>query len=644
MNVVSKRVPDPGDRRLFRIALAFGRTVGFERMEKLASVLDWTKRIFGLVTVFLALSVCAQAQAPSVNAVVNAASSSPALAPGALVSIYGANLAGSIAQAAGWPLPTQLLDVNVAVNGAPLPLLYVSPGQINGQLPFNVVGSATVSVNTTAGAGAAPVMISDTAPAIFSVTAPAGTLPDVTHSDGSLVTSAAPAQPGEYLTIYSMGLGLVNGSITEGQPAPSTPPLSTMAVVQVQLGGAPVTPSFAGLAPGFAGLYQVNFQVPQLASGTYSMALTAGSATSNALPLLVSNPAPIQHYEYVFPDGKMYVYDMDNGFTLVKQVPIPLANAGIRGTVASPVTHTLYISYGGDGDGNGNGSMLAYDLIADQVLWSVDYPFGIDSMAVTPDGKTIYMPTGELNDGNVWNVMDASNGKVLGSINGGAGPHNTVVSLDGSMVYMGPRNDNYLYVASTATNTLIRRIGPMVSGVRPFTINGKQTLAFTTATGFLGFQVSDINSGKVLYTVPINGFSVPANFQPSTPSHGISLSPDEKEIWVMDAANSYVHVFDITGLPGSPPKQVADLKFTRPMTDNEVGCAYDCARDGWVQHSRDGRFVFIGDSGDVFDAKTRKPIINLDTLYNTRKHIEIDWQSGMPISSTSRHGLGYVTQ
>ena len=94
----------------------------------------------------------------------------------------------------------------------------------------------------------------------------------------------------------------------------------------------------------------------------------------------------------------------------------------------------------------------------------------------------------------------------------------------------------------------MREIGPLESGVRPFTINGEQTLAFTTATGFLGFQVSSITSGRVLYTLTFPGFSYdPARFSPSAPSHGISLAPNEREVYVVDAPNSYVHVFDVTG-------------------------------------------------------------------------------------------------
>jgi hypothetical protein len=111
----------------------------------------------------------------------------------------------------------------------------------------------------------------------------------------------------------------------------------------------------------------------------------------------------------------------------------------------------------------------------------------------------------------------------------------------------------------------------------------------------------------------------------------------------MDSPNSYVHVFDVSGVPASAPRQVADIKLVGSMAGNESPCAYDCLRDGWLQHSRDGRFVYVGDSGDVIDTVTRKTAITLPTLHNTRKMLEIDWQNGVPISTTSRSGLGYVT-
>jgi Fibronectin type III domain len=394
--------------------------------------------------------------------------------------------------------------------------------------------------------------------------------------------------------------------------------------------------SDTGLSPATSYEYTVDAYD---AAGNHSQQSIAAQATT-------PSTAAVQHFEYVFPANAIDVYDLDNGDRLVQTIALPQAS-DIRGAAASPATHMLYVSYGGDGGANGGGSMLAYDLLGNKVVWTHAYPEGVDSMAVTPDGRTIYLPVGEESSASTWDVVDAANGNILTTIAGGAGPHNTIVSLSGEHVYMGGRNASYLTIANTTTNKVIKQIGPLLNGgVRPFTINGNETLAFTTATGFLGFQVSSITTGQVLYTVPVSG-----NFPytlgqagPSTPSHGISLSPDEKELWVMDQPNDYVHVFDVSGLPTSAPRQIADIKLTRPMTGSQLGCTYDCLREGWLQHSLDGRFAIVGDSGDVIDTATRQSVANLEPLYNSRVFLEVDWSNGVPVATSTRSGLGYVTK
>ena len=371
-----------------------------------------------------------------------------------------------------------------------------------------------------------------------------------------------------------------------------------------------------------------------------------------ANPVTVS-AGTIHHYEYVLTSGFIYVYDMDNGGNLVKRVSVP-TTAGVRGAVASAATGMLYISYGSDG--NNGGFQLAYNLATDQVSWTMSYSHGIDSQSVSPDGKKIYMPSGELSSGGTWYVEDSSSGNDIGTIDsGGSGPHNTIVSPSGSHVYMGNRDFNLsssspgvndFDIADTATDQVIGRVTPLKSGARPFTINSKETFSFNTVTAFLGFQVGDLTTGKVIYTVAVDGSKIPGyttQTSATIPSHGISLSPDDKEIYLVDQPNSYVHVFDVTGLPGSPPVQVADIKLVNQMSGNQNECAYDCLRDGWMQHSRDGRFVMVGDSGDVIDTLTRQTIATMPALLDSRVEIEIDFQDSTPIwAATSRSGIGYA--
>jgi DNA-binding beta-propeller fold protein YncE len=382
---------------------------------------------------------------------------------------------------------------------------------------------------------------------------------------------------------------------------------------------------------------------PARSTSTDTLCVVPGADLVFTFPALqnrkrIADAHSINHYEYVFPDSNIYVYDIDHGFKLIKHVAVP-TSTGVRGAVASAATGMLYVSYGSTRDAGG--SMLAYDLINDRVLWQKRYPFGIDSMSVGPDGCTIYMPTGELAWGGLWKVLEAMTGTVIGSIDSkGRGPHNTIVSPDGLHLYMGLRATDYVAVANTANYRLTGRIGPVSDGVRPFTINAAEKLCFITTSGFLGFQVGNVSSGKIVYTVPVRGFPA-AGGRASAFSHGISLSPDEKEIYLVDSINSYIHVFDVRGLPSAGPMQVADIRLVHPLSGGESHCAQDCLKDGWIHHSRDGRYVFVGDSGDVIDTASRTIVSMLPAMADTRKEIEIDFQGGKPIwAMNNRSSVG----
>ena len=356
------------------------------------------------------------------------------------------------------------------------------------------------------------------------------------------------------------------------------------------------------------------------ASGHSPAQLTAGSRIT-------------RHFEYVLNSGTIYIYSIDQHNKLVQTVGIPQIAGDPHGVVASPATGRLYVSFGGEGGSTGNGSMLAFDLRREKFVWQQNYPSGIDSMAITPNGKTIYMPVGESSGKGTWSVIEAATGNVVGAVQGPAGAHNSIMSQDGKRVYLGGVDDPYLYVVSTATNQVVDKIGPLhgPGAGRPFTINGSQTLAFNTASSFLGFQVSSIASGKVLYSVPVPGFTWNPETFGRTPDHGISLSPDERELYLIDTPNGYVHVFDVSGLPAAAPHDIADIKLEHAPPN-----------DGWLQHSRDGRYVYVGRSGDVIDTKSRKIVAYLPPLKNTADFLEIDWRNGRPVATTNRYGVGYV--
>jgi hypothetical protein len=361
-------------------------------------------------------------------------------------------------------------------------------------------------------------------------------------------------------------------------------------------------------------------------------------AAHSAQTGIVADAAGTVHYEYVFLDGSMAVYDVDKSFKLLKTISLPQTESGVRGVTVAPSSHLLFIIYGGDGNGY-NGSVLAYDLVAERVVWTVHLNTGIDSGQVSPDGKRLYIPTGENTPSGIWNILDTTNGAVVGTIQGGSGAHNTVISNDGRYVYLGGRGYRYLDVYDTTKGT-VRGIGPLVNTVRPFTVNGSNTLSFTTATEFDGFQVSSITTGKPLFTVSFG--AVPEGFQFSGPSHGISLSPDEKQLYVIDSPHKKVRVYDVSRVSeGVAPTQLGAISVAG-LSGTETPCAYDCGRGGWLQRSVDGRLVYVGDSGEVIETATRKVTATLPTLLNTKKSLEVDWAGGVPVATSNRTGVGQV--
>jgi uncharacterized protein (TIGR03437 family) len=198
---------------------------------------------------------------------------------GSLISIFGTNL-GPLTYANGLPLPTILGGTSVALNGVAIPLNFVSPGQINAQVPWEQqspdVVSLAVSVNGVPGCASTGLSDYGYAPGIFTVGS-SGQGAILIANTALLATSGAggrPATAGDYLSIYATGLGSVSNPPADGTAAGSNSLLNTAPTVTI--GGANALVTFAGLAPGFAGLYQVNVQVP------------AAASKGNAVPVILS--------------------------------------------------------------------------------------------------------------------------------------------------------------------------------------------------------------------------------------------------------------------------------------------------------------------------------------------------------------------
>jgi uncharacterized protein (TIGR03437 family) len=213
-----------------------------------------------------------------------------ALAPGAVVSIFGSGLSSKVLGATTVPLPTSLNNTSVLVGATQVPLYYVSPGQVNAELPVPLpLACCQRVVVLNNGVPSLPQQITST-PVDPGVAYFSGTLLIAQRPDTSLVDQAHPAKPGEVLVMYLIGMGATNPSgVTGGLPPPGLAP--TVVQPTVTVGTLPATVSFAGLSPTGIGLYQINFQVPPTSpAGTLDVVVQQGSVTANSTQLIVGTP------------------------------------------------------------------------------------------------------------------------------------------------------------------------------------------------------------------------------------------------------------------------------------------------------------------------------------------------------------------
>jgi len=235
--------------------------------------------------------------APSILAggVVNAANFSAPLAPGSIASAFGNFLVTAQAGYTGSPVPTSLLGLSLPINAGTLaPLFFVSNGQVNFQVPWELSGQTQTilagTLNGTTGA-AQTVSLAPFAPAIFATNGQGMGQGAILDSSYNLVDSTHPAAAGStYVSIYCTGLGPVTNRPVTGAPALVDPLSWTTAVPTVTIGGAPAdTVTFYGLAPGYVGLYQVNALVPAAAANGNAVPVTImiGGAVSNAVTMAV---------------------------------------------------------------------------------------------------------------------------------------------------------------------------------------------------------------------------------------------------------------------------------------------------------------------------------------------------------------------
>jgi len=335
--------------------------------------------------------------------------------------------------------------------------------------------------------------------------------------------------------------------------------------------------------------------------------------------MLVATPGVRNYLEY--GGHGLLMYDMDHGHQLVRRISTSgLDKDGkpdnVKGIAASAQTGKVYIST--------IGGMQCLDMATEKMVWEKKYPDGCDRMSITPDGQVIYAPSFE---GKSWYVLDAMNGNVLKTIGDApAGAHNTVMGKD--VVYLAGLHSSTLAVADQKTRAISSTVGLFVNSIRPYVVNGKETLVYANVDDLLGFQIADLKSGRVLYHVEVPGFLKGPVKRHGCPSHGIGLTQDETEVWVCDSFNKRIHIFDNTVMPPV-------LKQSIPTNDEA----------GWITWSIDGTLAYPS-TGEVIDVKTKKTVAMLKDEngkpVQSEKMVEVDFVNGRAVRAGDQFAMGKV--
>jgi DNA-binding beta-propeller fold protein YncE len=313
------------------------------------------------------------------------------------------------------------------------------------------------------------------------------------------------------------------------------------------------------------------------------------------------------------------VFDINNNHRFVKRIPTRGLHpngrpSNVKGIAVSIPLNSIYIS--------SLESLQRIDLTGDTVVWERKFDGGCDRMAISPDGLTMYLPSLE---NTFWNVVDCRTGDIIKKIPVYKRAHNTIYGHAGNVVYLDDIGSHWLYLADAKKHELTGKVGPFANNVRPFTINGKETLVYVTVDSLLGFEVGDLQRGTKVAHVEVEGWEAGPVRRHGDPSHGIGLTPDEKELWVCDGHNMRLHVFSAE----APYQQLTTI----PVQD----------MPGWITFSIDGQYAYPS-SGEVIDVKTRKILLTLTDEFNnsvaSEKMVEVQFKGGRAVRAGNQFGIG----
>jgi hypothetical protein len=307
---------------------------------------------------------------------------------------------------------------------------------------------------------------------------------------------------------------------------------------------------------------------------------------------------------YAAVPGSIVVLDARDHYNFVKRIPFewkpaPLPLESISAMMADPVTNMIYVST--------RGHLIAIDLLTEKVVWAKAYEPGTccERGEITPDGLHLVVGS-DLKDFH--RVIAARTGEVEGIIPTPLSMfnHNMNLSADGKTDFAAP-NGVTITIADVPSRKPIKTI-TFDDHVRVFVINHDATRIYANLNNLLGFEIADVKSGKVIKRIEAPGEMWKAKWADpnqhfyghGAPMHGLAMTPDECEVWLPDAINNQVLVYDNGG--------------EWPVLNMEKSFKTNGAPNGWITMGLDGERAYMA-SGDVVDVSTHKVVGQLRDEY-----------------------------
>lgn len=373
------------------------------------------------------------------------------------------------------------------------------------------------------------------------------------------------------------------------------------------------------------------------------------------------DPSATARYLYAVDEhGSIEVYDINHDHRLVKTIPTVRGIDDVRGVVASGITGRLYVAYSTAAN---VGMIYCLDIYDGRILWNEAVRPGVDRLAINPDGKLLYVPTGEDGTSDYINVLDAATGNIVREVRFSSRSHDALFPLSGPLFEETKAVDGsggYLYLIDPASYS-ISRIGPYAGVIGPYVVDGRSEYVVADVRDLWGMQVADIRTKRIV-TAMVPGHPSGEAGLP----HGIAWSPDEREVWENSggvphssweraqggarippssgsrslqtrrepAARSqyYVYIWDMSN--PMIPKLKERLELHRGVAPHWV--TFDIAGDyAYVSGNKNSN-----QPTEIFNARTRAAVGTLRRP--SEDMLEIDFAHGRIIGVGDQYGIGRV--